>query len=191
MHLTTRGFIEDDPSKLPQVDAVMVLGAQVNSDGRPSLVLAERLDYGYQIYERGLAPKILVSGDHGQVEYNEVFAMRDYLMEKGVPAEDIFMDHAGFNTYDSMYRAKEIFQIESMIICTQQFHITRAVYIARSLGIDAFGYPAPDLEVYRLQWFRFRESGAKLKAFYDVIIKREPKYLGDPIPITGSGLATE
>jgi SanA protein len=101
------------------------------------------------------------------------------------------MDHAGFNTYDSMYRAKEIFGIQSMTICTQEFHIVRVVYIARSLGIDAHGYPAPDKASYNMEWLNLRDTGAKLKAFYDVAIRREPTFLGDTIPITGSGLATE
>jgi len=154
--------------------------------GKPSLTLRDRLDHGYELYALGKAKKILVSGDHGQKDYDEVNAMKDYLMEKGVPREDIFMDHAGFNTYDSMYRAKEIFGVESLLICTQDFHIARSVYIARSLGIDAYGYPCDDNGI-NTRLNKLRESFARVKAVADIFVKRKPKYLGDAIPISGDG----
>jgi len=113
-----------------------VLGAQVYSDGTPSPVLRDRLDYALVLYNSGKANKILVSGDHGTKGYDEVNVMKAYLMEKGVPREDIFMDHAGFDTYDSMHRAKSVFCVESLLISTQDFHIKRAIYIGRRLGID-------------------------------------------------------
>lgn len=176
---------------LEKADAVLVLGARVYEDGTPSPVLQDRLDYGYAVYEAELAPKIIVSGDHGSKEYNEVRAMKQYLIDKGVPEEDIFMDHAGFDTYDSMYRAKEIFQVKSLIIATQQYHIYRSVYIANRLGLEAQGYPCPDYP-YKKAYNYLRESLAKVKAFFDVeIFHRPSKYLGEAIPISGSGLETE
>jgi vancomycin permeability regulator SanA len=184
-------FIINDVQDAPEAGAIMVLGAFVDSGGRPSLVLRDRLDYGYELYAQGRAAKIIVSGDHGQKEYNEVAAMRDYLIEKGVPREDIFMDHAGFNTYDSMYRAKEIFGVESLLIATQEFHISRSVYIARKLGIDAYGYPSPDRSIFRMRTFKLRESLARVKAVWDVLVERQPRFLGDAIPISGDGSATD
>ncbi len=176
---------------LEPADAVLVLGAKVHPDGTPSQYLRDRLDYGYSVYEKGLAPKIIVSGDHGAKEYNEVRAMKNYLLEKGVPEEDIFMDHAGFDTYDSMYRAREIFQVESLIISTQEYHIYRSLYIAGRLGIEAQGYPSPNI-ASGLTYSEIRESLAKVKAFLDVeLFHRPSKYLGPAIPISGSGLLTE
>jgi len=180
------------PETAPDSDAVMVLGAFVYSNGIPSPVLQDRLLYAYELYEKGKAKKILVSGDHGTKEYDEVNAMRDFLMERGVPREDIFMDHAGFDTYDSMYRAKEIFQIKTLLISTQEFHMNRALYIARRMGIEAYGYPSPDKDIYNMEVLNLRESLAKVKAFLDVdILRRKPKFGGEAIPIWKSGVLTE
>lgn len=186
---SAKDYILSDMSEVPESDAIMILGALVFNNGEPSLVLSDRLDCGYELYSRGKAEKILVSGDHGQNDYDEVNAMKDYLMKKGVPREDIFMDHAGFNTYDSMYRAKEIFGIKSLLICTQDFHISRSVYIARNLGIDAYGYPCEDAGIYTLQ--KLRESVSNVKAVADITVKRKPKYLGEAIPIYGDGIITD
>jgi vancomycin permeability regulator SanA len=186
---STKNYVITDAESAPVCDAVMVLGALVYDSG-PSPLLRDRLDYGLELYMLGKAKKILVSGDHGQSDYDEVNAMRQYLLDKGVPSEDIFMDHAGFNTYDSMYRAKEIFGIESLLISTQEFHINRSIYIARGLGIDAYGYQCED-PPYGMKKQYVREYMERVKAFVDVAIKRPPKYLGDPIPIDGDGSSTE
>jgi len=179
-------------SQAPEADAVLVLGARVYQNGSPSPALQDRLDYGYDLYAQGTVKKILVSGDHGTKEYDEVNAMKDYLLSKGVPREDIFLDHAGFNTYDSIYRTRDIFQVHTLIIATQEFHIKRAVYIARCLGLAAYGVAAPDKSIYAMRYNRFRESLAKVKAFFDTeVIKRQPAYLGDVIPIMGNGIATD
>jgi vancomycin permeability regulator SanA len=183
----SKGYIFGSAADAPECDAVMVLGAFVYSSGAPGQILMDRLDYGYALYVQGKAKKILVSGDHGQNDYDEVNAMKAYLVKKGVPSEDVFMDHAGFNTYDSMYRAKEIFCIGSLLISTQEFHINRSVYIARKLGIDAYGYPCADKPSYNMTMLNFRESFARVKAFLDLLVHREPKYLGDTIPISGNG----
>ncbi len=176
----------------PNADAVLVLGSMVYSNGQPSPLLRDRLDYGYRLYASGKADKIILSGDHGQDEYDEVNAMLAYMMSLGVPREDIFLDHAGFDTYDSMYRARDIFLADSLLICTQAFHMPRAVYIARRLGLEAYGVAAEDKEIYRMAYNRMRESLARVKAFWDVEIgQRLPKYLGDAIPVTGDGTVTD
>jgi len=176
----------------PNCEAVMVLGAKVCSDGSPSLILEDRLKFAYELYSKGKALKILVSGDHGTTQYDEVNAMKQYLLDKGVPRKDIFMDHAGFDTYDSMYRAKKIFGIKTMLISTQQFHIKRAVYIARKIGIEAYGYPSQDIDYDTMKVLYFRESLAKVKAFIDTdILQRKPKYEGEAIPIMGDGILTD
>ncbi|MCI8336143.1 MAG: DUF218 domain-containing protein [Peptococcaceae bacterium] len=180
------------PETAPAVDAILILGARVYSDGRPSPLLQDRLDYGYRLYAAGKADRIIVSGDHGRKDYDEVNAMKNYLLTKGVPPEHIFLDHAGFNTYDSLYRAKEIFQVKSLIVCTQEFHMPRALYIGRRLNLEAYGYAAPDKAMYHMAYNHFRERLAQVKAFLETdVLHRKPKYLGNIIPIQGSGLLTQ
>lgn len=186
-----RPYVFTDKDKLPKCDAVMVLGASVYSDGTPSPVLSDRLLYAYEIYTSGKAGKIIVSGDHATTDYDEVNAMKNYLLNLGVNDEDIFMDHAGFDTYDSMYRAKEFFKISSLIISTQGFHIKRAVYIANKLGIKAYGYPCEDKKAYNMAYLNVRESLARVKAVIETdILKRKSKLEGEAIPIWGSGSLT-
>jgi vancomycin permeability regulator SanA len=185
-------YIFTDAGQLPQADAILVLGAFVEESGRPSATLRQRLDNALILYNEGKADRIILSGDHGQKDYDEVNAMKDYMMERGVPREVLFLDHAGFNTYDSMYRARDIFQVESLLICTQRFHIDRSVYIARRMGIDAYGYPQESWLGYYRRLYGVREGLATVKALWDVeITKRKPRFLGEPIPISGCGLATE
>ena len=172
---------------LDKVDAILVLGAQVKSDGQPSLMLKERLDMGIRLYEEGVSDKIIVSGDHGRKDYDEVNAMKSYAIEHGAPSECIFMDHAGFSTYDSMYRAKEIFQAENVVVVTQEYHLYRAVYDANALGIQAKGI-ACDTAVYRGDLYRkSREILARVKDVGYTFMKPEPAILGDVIPVSGNG----
>jgi SanA protein len=150
----------------------------------------DRADVAVEVYKAGKAEKILISGDHGRNEYDEVNAARKYLLAKGVPAEDIFLDHAGFDTYDSLYRARDIFQIKTLIISTQNFHLPRAVYIARKMGIGAWGVSA-DKHLYgNEQYYEMREALARAKAWLDVLFQAEPKFLGEAIPITGDSRAS-
>ena len=186
-----RPYVFTSKEKIPQCQAVMVLGASVYSDGTPSPILKERLLHAYEMYKEKKAEKIIVSGDHGTQNYDEVNTMKNYLLELGVNDEDIFMDHAGFDTYDSMYRAKEIFKVSSLIVSTQDFHIKRAVYIANKLGIKAYGYPCEDKEKYSMTYLNARESLAKVKAVIETdILKRKSKYQGEEIPIWKSGTLT-
>jgi SanA protein len=174
----------------PKADAILVLGAYTYESGHVSPILRDRLLVGLDLYEKQVAPKLLVSGDHGQHDYDEVNAMRRFLEEQGVPPEDIFMDHAGFDTYDSMKRAKDIFEVKSVLVVTQTFHLTRAVYIGRALGLDCQGVPS-DLSNYpSLGYLKKREWAARIKAFLEVNLRRKPKYGGDTHPISGDGTST-
>ena len=176
----------------PASQAILVLGAAVYGNKTPTPVLEDRLCYALTLYENRKAGKIIVSGDHGKEHYDEVTVMKNYLLEKGVPREDIFLDHAGFNTYDSMIRARDIFGVETLLISTQEFHMNRSIYIARRLGIEAYGYPCPDKEIYGMETLNMREQLAKVKAFLEVeILKRAPTLGGEEIPVTGDGRATE
>ncbi len=171
-------------------DCILVLGAGVRSDGSPSHMLEDRLLTAIELYEKGVAPKILMSGDHGTKEYDEVNTMKDFAIAHGVPSEDVFMDHAGFSTYDSIYRAKEIFEAENIIIVTQRYHLYRAIYLAEKLSLNPLGMPA-DLRSYSGQAYRdLREHIARAKDFLYAITKPLPIYLGEKIPISGNGNIT-
>ncbi len=170
-----------------EFDAILVLGCKVDENGNPSNMLRDRLDTALSLYRAGLAPKLLMSGDHGQKEYNEVGAMKRYALEQGVPSEDVFMDHAGFSTYESIYRAIEVFHCERVLIVTQEYHLYRALYIARQLGLEARGVSAT-LHEYGSQSMRdVREFLARNKDFFSCVFRPLPTYLGEAIPITASG----
>ena len=175
----------EEAAQLEDVDCILVLGCLVDSD-----MLHDRLRQGVELYHLGAAPKILMTGDHGRVGYDEVDAMKTYAVEDGIPSQDVFMDHAGFSTYESMYRAKEVFAAKKVIIVTQEYHLYRAVYIARMLGIDAYGVTS-DYNRYLDQFRRdVREVLARVKDFGTSIFKPEPTYLGEVIPIWGDGNLT-
>ena len=173
-----------------QADAIVVLGAQVYPNGQPSHVLQDRLDCGAALYAAGAAPKIIVSGDNGTPTNNEVEAMKRYLVNLGIPSEDIFCDHAGFATYDSMYRAKHVFGCERIVVATQTYHLYRSLYIAHSLGIEAVGVPS-EARLYGGQpWFSTREAAARTKDFFKSLVQPESTFVGDPISLQQSGDVT-
>ena len=181
----------DEIDEIPKADCALVLGAKVYEDGTLSPILRDRVDYGIMLYERGVVPKILLSGDHGTKGYDEVNAMKNYCLDKGVPKEDIFLDHAGFCTYDSAVRAKEIFQCESVVVVTQRFHISRAIYDARGVGLTAVGFSADPREYTGQMLRESREWLARVKDFLSIeLLKPEPKYLGEAIPIWGDSMAS-
>lgn len=185
-----RILTQEEAAALTDVDCILVLGCFVLDDGSPSHMLEDRLKRGVALQQEGASNKLLMSGDHGQTSYDEVATMKAFAIEKGVPSEDVFMDHAGFSTYESMYRAKEVFQADKIIIVTQQYHLYRAIYIARQLGIDAYGVAA-DYRTYSGQLMRdIREVLARVKDFGICIVKPEPTFLGDAIPIFGDGNIT-
>ena len=177
-------------AELEDVDCIIILGCQVKDDGSLSHMLRDRLMRGLEVYEAGAAPKLLMSGDHGREEYDEVGAMKNYAIENGVPSENVFMDHAGFSTYETVYRAKEIFQADKVIIVTQEYHLYRALYIAEQFGVEVYGVSA-DLNRYVGQSMRdFREVLARCKDWAMCIFKPEPTYLGEAIPVSGNGDVT-
>lgn len=178
--------VNDDIS----ADAAIILGARIFDNGTPSQVLADRLDTGIELYKSGKVKKLLMTGDHGQVTYDEVNGMRRYAISRGVPEKDIFMDHAGFSTYDSMYRARDIFLVKKAIIITQEFHLPRALYIARNLGLDVDGVLADKRDYAGEGYLYFRELFARTKAVAQLAVSMKPKYLGPAIPISGDGRAT-
>lgn len=166
-----------------QTDCILVLGAGLNDDGTPGWVLSRRLEEGLELYQRGAGKKLIMSGDHGRTRYDEVNAMKAWAMARGVPSEDIFMDHAGFSTYESMYRARDVFDVESMIIVSQKYHLYRSLYDAHALGLDAYAVPC-----YGGTWrSEPREILARCKDWLWCIFLPEPTFLGDVIPISGSG----
>ena len=183
-------LIEEEAAADIGADCILVLGAGLKATGVPSDMLQDRLDEGIALYRAGAAPKLLLSGDNGQIEYNEVNAMKLYAEEAGVPSEDIFLDHAGFSTYESMYRADYIFQVKKVIVITQKYHQYRALYIARGLGIEAYGVISEPRTYSGQQYREIREMIARNKDFFMLFVKPEPTYLGDVIPITGSGIST-
>ena len=181
----------EEAAELGDVDCILVLGCGVRPDGRPSDMLADRISEGVALYEAGVSQRLLMSGDHGSEYYDEVNTMKRIAGEAGIEADAIFCDHAGFSTYESMYRARDVFQVGRTVIVTQRYHLPRAIYTARRLGIDAYGVSA-DLRSYAGQSFRdLREAAARVKDFIFCIITPAPTFLGEPIPISGKGSLTD
>ncbi len=187
----TERYIVDDIKKIPPAYTCLVLGAAVYEDGRVSNVLYDRLMKALELYRTGKVKKFLLSGDHGTVAYDEVSRMRDFMAGNGVPLRVLFLDHAGFNTYNSMVRARRVFLAEDCIVVTQRFHLPRALYIARRAGLSARGFPADRRRYLYRKRYAVREYLANVKAFLDVLVERKPRFLGRAIPITGSGLMTQ
>jgi len=186
----TKSLSGQEAARLKEFEpqCILVLGAGLSSDGTPSPMLKDRLDAGISLYLAGVAPKLLLSGDHGKKYYDEVNAMKKYALEAGVPPDDLFLDYAGFSTYESMYRAKVIFKVKRMVIVTQRYHQYRALYTAKGFGIESFGFSS-DQQIYSGQASRdFREFLARNKDFIQMLVKPEPTFLGPSIPITGNGV---
>ncbi|WP_240762824.1 SanA/YdcF family protein [Paenibacillus thalictri] len=178
--------------EVPEADAIMVLGAFVYPNGNVSTMLRDRLETAIDISREGKSAKIIVSGDHGRTDYDEVNTMKQYLMKQQFRDDDVFMDHAGFNTYQSMYRARDIFKVHKLIIVTQQYHLSRAVYLARKMGLEAYGVAADKQDYGNVMIkYKAREMLARSKDFINVnVTKPQPKFLGEAIPVTTSGTLT-
>ena len=187
LRLAMNPYMFTDITDVPGSQVAMVLGASVVR-GVPSQILQARADAAIALYNEGKVQKILVTGDNGALSHDEVTPVRKYLLDAGIAAGDIFLDHAGFDTYSSMYRARDVFTVESMIIVTQDFHLPRAVFLARHLGIEAYGLAAAGREKSAYDYSR--EIPASVKALGNLLVGRVPKYLGDAIPITGDGSTT-
>lgn len=172
------------------VDAIVILGCKAYSNG-PSLMLSYRLEKGIEVYNL-LNTKIILTGDHGTKEYDEVNVMRDYMLNMNIPSNDIFLDHAGFSTYDSIYRAKYIFEAKKIIIITQKYHMARALYLANKIGIEAYGVTSFDIPQKGIMLKNeIREILSRDKNFIKAIFKPRSKYLGEVIPLNQDGIITE
>lgn len=181
---------KDDEKNLKNIDCILVLGAGIINNSKPTLMLKDRIEKSIELYKKGIAPKIIMSGDHGTKNHDEVNIMKNYAIQAGVPSKDIFMDHAGFCSYDSIYRAKEIFEAKKIIIVTQKYHLYRSIYIADKLGIEAYGIKA-DARIYvNMPYYWLREILARYKNFFKCISKPKPKFLGEKISLKQSGDVT-
>jgi len=176
---------------VPHRQVAIVPGALVYSDGTPSTTLRDRLTAALELHRAGKVEKILVSGDHATVRYDEVNAMGAWLRARKVPAADVFLDHAGLRTLDTMTRARQVFAVESAVICTQRFHLPRSVFLARQAGIDAVGLVADRRRYVHHRKNQVREFVAKSVSFADsYLFHTAPRHGGRRIPITGDGRAT-
>lgn len=189
--LSTRSQIIENNNygDLKDIDCIVVLGAGIWGD-RPSPMLEDRLLQAIELYENNISSKIIMSGDHSSEDYDEVNIMKKFAIEKGVPSENIFMDHAGFSSYESIYRAKEIFETKRIVIVTQKYHLYRALYIANQLGLEAYGVGADPRQYVGATYRELREILARNKDFVKCIFKPEPTFLGDTISVNGSGDVT-
>jgi SanA protein len=185
VYLQSRPHIYTSVEDASTTHVVLIPGAPLIATGVLSSIFIDRIDTAIALYASGKVQKILVSGDNSTVEHNEVNPVQTYLLEHGIPGEDIFLDHAGFDTYSSLYRARDIFGVTSVIIASQSFHLPRAVFIARNLGLEAYGIRADVGDVLLRNYVR--EVLANEKAFFDLFVHTKPKFLGEPIPITGDG----
>lgn len=188
---TKDDIVDLQAASLFDADAIIVLGASVHSDGTPSGILRDRLDDGIALYFAGAAPKIIMSGDNGTESYNECWAMKQYAVSQGVPSEDVFCDHAGFSTYETMYRARHVFGAERVVVATQTYHLYRALFDAQGVGMQAVGVPSDYGEYLNQSWYDLREVFARAKDFFQVLFKTPPTFTGDPISLDQSGDVTD
>ncbi len=171
-----------DARVVPHADAVLIPGASVVG-GEPSAILAARADAAIALYRAGTVRRILITGDNASRTYDEVGPTLRYVIAAGIPPRDIFLDRYGFDTYSSMYRARRVFGARSLVIVTQDFHLPRSVFLARSMGIDASGLAVSGGST----WDYVREVPATMKALLDLARGRQPKYVGAPLPLAGAG----
>lgn len=173
-----------------QGDCIVVFGAGVSSNGTLSGMLTDRMDTALSLYQAGAAPKLLLSGDHGRTDYDEAGAMRNYALAHGVSEEDIFLDHAGFSTYETLYRARDVFGVRRAVLVTQEYHLYRALYVGDKLGLSTVGVSA-DRRTYAHQWMReLREIAARNKDVFTCLFRLSPTFLGEAIAISGDGRVT-
>ena len=181
----TKIYIYETTAEVPNTTVALIPGASVSRDGVLSPIFLDRVNVAIELYKANKVSKILVSGDNSTDSNNEVNPVRLYLISEGIPDADIFLDHAGFDTYSTMYRARDIFGVTSLLITTQSFHLPRSVFIARRLGMEAYGMNADRGHILFRNYVR--EVLANEKAVLDLIFNRTPKYLGEKIPITEDG----
>jgi SanA protein len=181
----TNNRIYGNIADVPSFHTVIILGASVHSDGKLSPILQDRVDTGLSLYRSGKAKRFLLSGDNRRADYNEVNAMRNYLLARNVPENHILMDPAGIDTYDSMYRSRAIFKVYDAIVVTQEFHLPRTLFIAKNLGFNYYGYPAVSNRYKTESSLRRREKLANFKALYEVLSNQVPVGTKAAAQVTG------
>ena len=182
---STKGQIFRNIDEVPSVYTAIVLGASVRANGNLSQMLEDRVESALLLYRKGKVKRFLLSGDNGTKSYNEPKAMKEYLIERGVPEDHIYLDFAGFDTYDSMYRANLVFDVKDAVVVTQEFHLPRALYIANALDLDFYGYVGDKQQYSRENTNKRRELLANVKAYLELLINKEPTFRGSKIPIDG------
>jgi SanA protein len=181
--LRYRGLIYTSPEAVPERPAALVFGAGYWPDGTPSDVMKDRVEAATDLYRAGRVQKVLFSGDNRFVDYNEPEEMREYALSQGLPAEAIVLDYAGRRTYDTCYRARDIFGLRQIVLVTQRYHLPRALYTCRGLGLDGVGYVADKRPYVHIREYWAREFPAMWLAWWDVQVRRPVPVLGEPIPI--------
>ena len=182
VHGWARPRVYDEPALIADQPVAIVFGAAVYGD-RPSPMLYDRVASAVDLYQAGRVRKLLMSGDNRTAGYNEPRVMRDVALSLGVPVQDIVLDYAGRSTYDTCYRARDIFGVRNAIVVTQRFHLDRALLICSSLGVDSAGYIADRRPYRNLWWNELREIPATLKALTELFITRPLPVLGEKIDI--------
>ncbi|MCL6511651.1 MAG: YdcF family protein [Anaerolineae bacterium] len=180
--LLAHGRIYTDPTDVSPRKAAIVFGAGVRN-GQPSAVLYDRVAAAVALYEAGAVDKLLMSGDNRFANYNEPAVMRQTALRLGVPDADIVLDFAGRSTYETCYRARDIFGVRDVVLVTQRYHLDRAIFTCNALGLDAIGYPADRRGYRNMTWFQIRELGATLNAFLQLFVTHPQPVLGEPLPI--------
>ncbi|MBC6110221.1 vancomycin high temperature exclusion protein [Pedobacter fastidiosus] len=182
--LTTDSLIFSSKNNVPKAKVAIIFGAGINGN-KPSKYLKDRLDAGISLYKSHKVDKLLLSGDNGRDEHDELTVMKLYCYENGVDTNKIYIDYAGFDSYSTMYRAKEIFKVDTAILVSQKYHLNRCVYIGNELGIKSYGFSANNGTYLGYKYVSFREYLAITKSVIDVWRKRKPQYLGEPVEVNG------
>lgn len=186
----TDKLIFEDQSDLPKTNVAIIFGAGIK-DNKPGRYLKDRLDAGISLYKNNKVQKLLLSGDNGNDAHDELTVMKLYCFEKGVDTTKIYIDYAGFDSYSTMYRAKEIFKVDTAILVTQQYHLNRCIYIGEKLGIKSYGYSANNGEYKGYNYYSFREYFSIAKSVLDVARNRQPHFLGETVSINGTSNYTK
>ena len=180
----TNPLIYHHANGVPEENVGIIFGAGIRHD-RPSKYLKDRLDAGIELYKLKKISKILLSGDNGSDEHDELTVMKLYCYEHGVDTTKVFLDYAGFDTYSTIYRAKHIFKIDRAILVSQEYHLNRAIYIGNKLGLQTVGLAADVGAYHNYNYVRFRECFTICKSVFDVARNREPHFLGHEVNING------
>jgi SanA protein len=176
-------FEPESLDKIPEKQVALVFGAGYWADGRLSDVLRDRMDAAIELYRAGKVQKLLLSGDNRVETYNEPAKMQEYALQQGVEESDIVLDYAGRRTYDTCYRASDIFQVAELILVTQRYHAARALETCKGLGLDVVVYLADRMPYVHIRWYWAREAPALWKTWWDLHIQHPLPVLGEPLPI--------